>query len=123
MNRNITNRKGQAILSEYVMVFFIVMGMITFMTVYFKRAVQAGYFQAQNYMVDTVYDRADTYYIGNFYPQYVPYYTNEITDMEISTYSSEHLLGGGSTGIYRKRQDDTTVIRRVSDTAPPINAD
>ena len=47
----IQSNRGQGIMSEYGLIFIIVVGMVTAMTVYVKRVIQARIFDARNYMV------------------------------------------------------------------------
>ena len=52
MLRYLKTNKAQAVIGEYVLVFFLAIGMVTAMTIYFKRAVQARIHGARDVMLD-----------------------------------------------------------------------
>lgn len=110
-------------MGEYVLVFVLAIGMVTAMTVYFKRAVQARIYGARNSMMNTVANLAGDYY-GNVFLQreYEPYYGR--TDSMVLRQESAgiNLLPGGSTGIFRKTVNETTAIQTESQTAAPREA-
>lgn len=110
-------------MGEYVLVFLVVMGMITAMTVYFKRAVQARIFDARNSMINTVVNLAGDYYDGVFLRrEYEPYYGNTVSAVVRQENTTRGLLPGATTGIFRKTIDDRTAIETRSETAPPRDA-
>src|SRR3989338_9576767 len=71
--------KAQAVMGEYVLVFFLAIGMATAMTIYFKRGVQARIFDARNAMLNIVVNRTAGYYTGNIQIGYEPYYGNTVS--------------------------------------------
>jgi len=48
------NNKGQSILSEYVMIFFVVIAALVAMTTFVQRSLEARVHDARNYMIDSV---------------------------------------------------------------------
>ena len=86
-------------MSEYVLMFFLAAGMVTAMTIYFKRAVQARMADARNSMINMVANRAGDYYDNGFLQrEYEPYYSS--ADSMVMRYENAqiNLLPGGSTG-------------------------
>ncbi len=122
MLRNLNNRRAQAVIGEYVLVIFMVLGVITAMTVYFKRAVQARHYDALHYMVNDVRQRTAGIYNGELYLHYEPYYTNTVAIVERSASSTTRVLSGGP-GIYQKVIDESTSVQVNSETAPPRDFD
>ena len=106
---------------EYTMLFFLVVGTITGMSIFFKRGVQARMRDARNFMFLTVQNRAQNYYDGNLYAEYEPYYANTQSLVRRSESDNIELLPspGFSSGIFRKIFLDTTIVNTISVTAPP----
>jgi len=75
------NNKGQSILSEYVMIFFVVIAAATAMTTYLQRAFEARVHDARNYAINSVISSGacDANCVnaagGNLTYEYEPYYT------------------------------------------------
>ena len=109
-------------MGEYVLVFFVVIGMATAMTIYFKRAVQARVFEARNAMLNMVLNRTQGYYTGNVQIGYEPYYGNTVSTVARRENAATELLPGATTGIFRKTFDDVTAVQTQSQTAPPGDA-
>lgn len=122
MLRYLKTNKAQAVMGEYVLVFFVVMGMATAMTIYFKRAIQARIFDARNTMMNIVFNRTRGYYSGNIYYEYEPYYGNTVSTVARRENATTELLPGATTGIFRKTFDDVTAVQTQSQTAPPKDA-
>lgn len=122
MLRYLKTNKAQAVMGEYVMVFFLVVAMVTAMTIYFRRAVQARMHDARNVMINTVLDRSGTYFTGNILAGYEPYYANTVSEVWRSEGSETRLLEGGSSGIFQKDSDESTRVTTQSQTAPPKDA-
>ncbi len=125
MLKYLKTNKAQAVMGEYVLVFFVVMGMATAMTIYFKRAVQARIFDARNTMFNIVVNRAQGYYSGNIYAisfEYEPYYGNTVSTIARRENATTELLPGATTGIFRKTFDDVTAVQTQSETAAPREA-
>ena len=123
MLKYLKTNKAQAVMGEYVLVFVLAIGMVTAMTVYFKRAVQARIYGARNSMMNTVANLAGDYY-GNTFLQreYEPYYGRTDSMVVRQESAGINLLPGGSTGIFRKTVNETTSIQTESQTAAPREA-
>ena len=109
-------------MGEYVLVFFVVIGMATAMTVYFKRAVQARIHDARDAMLNIVVNRTAGYYTGNIQIGYEPYYGNTVSTVVRRENTTTNLLPGATTGIFRKTFDGITAVGTSSETAPPKDA-
>ncbi len=122
MLKYLKTNKAQAVMGEYVMVFFLVVAMVTAMTIYFRRAVQARMHGARNAMLNTVLNRAGTYFTGNILAGYEPYYAQTVSEVRRGEDSETRLLEGGSSGIFQKESNDSTTVTTQSQTAPPKDA-
>lgn len=124
MFKIIRTNKAQAVLGEYVLVLFLVAGMITAMGIYFRRAIQARIFDARTTMLNTVIQRAQPYYPQDLSNEirvgYEPYYGNVASTVGYRTDSTSRLLQGGASV---KTINDTTTVVSQSETAPPRDAD
>lgn len=113
-------------MGEYVLVFFLAIGMVTAMTIYFKRAIQARIFDARNTMLNMAISRAQASYgadLGNIIQiGYEPYYSNTVSTVVRQENTRTNLLPGGTTGIFNKAIDEMTTIRTQSEAAPPKDA-
>ncbi len=123
MLRIIKTNKAQAVLGEYVLVLFLVVGMITAMGIYIRRALQARVFGARTTMLNTVIQRAQPYYPQDLSSEiligYEPYYGNTIAGVSASADSTFNLLQGGASV---KTINDVTRVISFSETAPPRDA-
>lgn len=124
MLRAIRTNKAQAVLGEYVLVLFLVAGMITAMGIYIRRALQARVFGARTVMLNTVIQRAQPFYPQDLRDEiligYEPYYGNTVASIDASTDSTFNLLQGGASV---KTVNDVTRVISLSETAPPRDAD
>ncbi len=123
MLKDLRNERAQAFASEYVLTFFLITGVMTSMTVYFKRAMQARIYDARNEMLNMVTSRvtsADA--IGNLYIEYEPYYANTSSTIFREIDNQTQLFSGGVTGVFSKTLDERTVVATNSVTAPPKDA-
>ena len=114
--------KAQAVMGEYVLVFFLAIGMATAMTIYFKRGVQARIHDARDAMLNIVVNRTAGYYTGNIQIGYEPYYGNTVSTVVRRENTTTNLLPGATTGIFRKTFDEVTAVETFSETAPPRGA-
>lgn len=105
-----------------MLVFFLAVAMITGMTVYFKRALQARIRDARFYMLNEINARAGTYYTGDLYYEYEPYYANTVSFVARTSKQQSNLLPGAASGNFIKTFDDITAVRAESETAPPKDA-
>ena len=119
------NKKGQAIAAEFVLALMIVIGMVSAMTVYIKRGVQARIRDARNYMGVTVAERSGLP-AANIWIEYEPYYVETDSNIDYSTLKLEELGGAtatDATGVYTKTIDENRYTVTNSITHPPADAD
>ncbi len=111
-------------MAEYVLVFFVVMGVATAMTIYFKRAIQARVYDARNTMLNMVVQRTKGYYTGNIQIGYEPYYSNTASVVVRSENTRREVLPspGLPSGIFNKTIDETTAVQTHGETAAPRDA-
>lgn len=122
----IAGKNGQMIASEYVITLFIVVAVITGMSVYFRRAVQGRIRDAHNSMLNIVQERIGTAYTGNdVYIQYEPYYRNTDSTSVVSNNNQKQVLPTYplSSGLYRSTPNEQTLRTATTTTLPPVNAD
>ena len=120
MLKNLQNKKAQVVAGEYVVVIFLVIGTITAMTVYFKRAIQGRMRDARGYMVEEVRVRTAGSFDGNLYLHYEPYYTKKSSNATRNV-SVDTTLGIG--GVYKRNISESTLFESLGDVAPPRDAD
>jgi hypothetical protein len=123
MLRYLNNRRAQAVVGEYALVIFMVLGALVAMTVYFKRSVQGRMHDARDYMVDEVRSRTAGSFDGDLYYQYEPYYTRTDATVTRSANHSTTILPGASSGIFQKVVVESTSGQASSETAPPRDFD
>jgi hypothetical protein len=123
MFKLLRDNRAQAIMGEYLLVFFLVIGMIMAMSLYLRRSFQGRMHDARDTMVQIVRDRAGNAVNGTWYVEYEPYYMNTDSTVTRSSVVRDSLSGGGGFGIARKDYDDRTAVRTISETAPPKAAD
>ena len=99
MLKSIKTNKGQAVMGEYVLTFFLVIGVMTAMTIFLKRAVQARIRDSRQYM-DTVVlsETAGVYVARNYQQQYEPYYLNTV-GMVSRNSTSRKVLSASLAGV------------------------
>ena len=115
-----TNFNKAQVLGEYALTLFLVVGVMTAMTVYIRRVLQARLFDARKYMINTVKSAP---HVGKLKMEYEPYYVDTKSMTDQSIVEQDKLLGGGHTGIFRKTFDDVTNVQTNSTQLPPANAD
>jgi hypothetical protein len=123
MFKLLREKKAQAVIGEYLLIFFLVIAMITAMSIYIRRTLQGRMRDARETMVQIVIDRAGNVANGTVYREYEPYYLNSDTTVTRTAVMRDSLYGGGGTGFNRKSYDDTTAVRTISQTAAPRDAD
>lgn len=123
MLRILKNKRAQAVIGEYVLVFFIAIGVITAMSTYFQRVIQARIYDSRDAMVNLTRTQSAGFFNGNIFFHYEPYYQNTDSETYRSLVSRTSLVEGGSSGIYRKEYDDLSRIVTTSSTKPPKEAD
>ena len=126
------NNKGQAVFSEYVMIFFVVIAAAVAMTVYLQRGLQARIHDERNYIINLVSNStvcdADCMKAtgGSISYEYEPYYAEMLSDVvrnEVEkvgkTSGNPQVLGA----IYYKSINQATQSVSTSNQLPPECAD
>jgi len=110
------NRRGQSVLSEHVMVFFVVIAAIVAITVFVQRSLEARINEAHNFMISSVNDpsvcdsdcQAAT---GGVTNEYEPYYQQAFSSVDQNS-QDFHTTGAGSANvigaIYNKESNEQT---------------
>jgi hypothetical protein len=119
MLKGLKNSRGQSVSGEYVMVFFLALGAIAAMSVFFQRTLQGRIRDARNSMVGIV--RAYNYQ-GNIGYEYEPYYTDTDSNIQRRSSVDSRLLSGGVSGISRDNISEETIVNSLSETAAPRSA-
>ena len=119
MNK-LKNNKAQANLGEYALIFLMAMTVLTVMSVYFKRIIQARLYDAKKTMVDMVAEETQGLHEGNVYGEYEPYYTQASAQITRSTDEESELRWQSES---RKRFGEESGVNAVSYTLPPAAAD
>jgi hypothetical protein len=125
------DNKGQTVLSEYVMIFFVVIAAAVAMTTYVQRALEARIHDERNFMIDSVTKSgacdasclAATGATGGKIPySYEPYYANMYSfvqqnqqDTTTATTGKAAVLGA----TYNKILNDNTQTGSTSCQLPP----
>jgi len=122
------NNKGQSVLSEHVMIIFVVIAALVAMTTYVQRELQARMHDARNYMINSVINSevCDASCVqatgGNILYEYEPYYSKGFSvtkqdekDYQGSTTGSRNAIGV----IYYKTLNETTATQSSSTQIPP----
>ena len=125
------NNRGQSILSEYVMIFFVVVAAAVAMTVFVQRSFEARVHDARNFMIDTVVNSgacdADclraTGATGNQIPhEYEPYYSQVLSDVSRNEQTNLGKTPGNAQvlgSIYSKDFNSSTKAISTSVQVPP----
>lgn len=129
------NNKGQAVLSEYVMIFFVVIAAVVAMTTFIQRGFEARVHDARNFVADAVTNSGacDANCLnaagitGNQIPhEYEPYYAQMLSDVA----SNKQEDAGTTTGnaqvlgaVYTKSTNEATATISTSNQLPPECAD
>ena len=124
MLKNLRKNNAQVIVSEYVAVFFLILAIMSAMTIFFKRSIQARVHDARAYMFNTVLSRTQGFYNGNLRIAYEPYYAGSDANVLHSESDQTEILPSFpfTSGIFRKTVNDVTSMEVYSETAPPRNA-
>lgn len=115
MLRILHNNRAQMILAEYVVVLFIVVGAVTAMTVFMRRAIQARILGAEKVMIVTADHRSGPHFNGNFYYYYEPYYANTTGNTTRDDRTRSDLASGAFTRTFNTYASSIT----SSNTASP----
>jgi hypothetical protein len=101
------NNKGQSVMAEHVMIFFVVMAALMAMTIFVRRGFEARIHDARNYMINSVMDNSvcDTNCIaatGNIQYEYEPYYEQTLTDIVRKHQDTKEMTNGSAQDIGAK---------------------
>ena len=125
------NNKGQAVLSEYVMIFFVVIAAAVAMTTFVQRGFEARVHDARNFMVDSVVNSGAcdancmmaTGATGNQIPyEYEPYYAQILSDVGNNKQENAGETPGNAQvlgAIYTKSTNEATTTISTSNQMPP----
>ncbi len=131
MFRLLKNNKGQNIAVQYVLTFFLVVGVVVSMTVYVRRVIQGRIRDARSFMVRTVNDMVrndprfvyDTdSFVGKLYWEYEPYYLNSEADRFYDSQETRQNYPGSAGGVFQRDTDQTTTTRATSRQVSPREA-
>ena len=110
------NKKGQSVLSEYVMIFFVVIAALVAVTTFVQRGFEARIHDARDFMINAVANACDADCMkatGNaIAKEYEPYYAQMLSDVQ---QNADEKAGATKSGvnwsigaIYTKTFSDTT---------------
>jgi len=129
------NNKGQAILSEYVMVFFVVIAAAVALTTFVQRSYQARIHDARNFMIDTLTNSgacdanclSAAGITGNQIPyEYEPYYSVSLSDIQQNQQDRTSTASGNAQvigAIYNKSLNENSQTNSFDCQLPPECAD
>ena len=126
------NNKGQTILSEYVMIFFVVIGAAVAMTTFVQRGFEARIHDARNFMVNSVVNSGAcdanclkaTGAAGKQIPyEYEPYYAQMLTNVghseQVNTGATTSGVNWSIGAVYTKAVNEATTTNSTSYQLPP----
>ena len=127
---SLKNRKGQGITAEYTITFFLVVAIISSMTVYLRRSMQARIRNSYNYMMKSVLDGYPSsarlrQYTNGIPVWYEPYYARVSSNRVVDSVETRRGFAspGFTSGVAEKEYDTSTTLRMLSNQAPPTMAD
>lgn len=112
--------RAQATMTEYMVMIFIVVGMMTAMSAFIKRVLQGRVYDARNFAVNMIKEQTEGKYRGPVYYAYEPYYANSTSIIDSKEAITSKLLGGGAS---TREFDSDIITTSQSETAPPKMAD
>ena len=126
------NNKGQTILSEYVLIFFVVIAALTALTVFVQRGLEARIHDARNFMVNSVINSGacDANCMqatgGNIFYEYEPYYELMLSNAQHNDKNTSTATNGAAISIgaiYTKYlNEDTNGVSTSIQAAPCASA-
>ena len=127
MFKTLRHNSGQASLPEYVVTFFIVIGVVVAMTTYFQRALQGRIQDATTVVAKTANEACDkdcknaTGLTENqsIPREYEPYYVQAVSDVNRTTEENRAYLSGKPTGIFVKNSNAEVEVRSDSTQLAP----
>ena len=130
------NNKGQAILSEYVMIFFVVIAALVALTTFVQRGFEARIHDARNFMINSVTNSGacDANCLqatgGNIFYEYEPYYSIMAANVQKNqqdTTGATQALGavytGSSNEATQTNSTDCQLPPECAGASPPLNAE
>ena len=121
---DISNKIGQAVL-EYSFLLILIVGIITGMSIYVRRALQGRIWDTRNGMINSI---GQTYNNSFYSPkmaiteEYEPYYAQSETNGVNDYHDKESLFGGGTTGVFLKTLTGAVAIDSQGAQLPPKEA-
>ena len=126
----IKNNKGQSILSEHVMIFFVAVAAVTVMTTYVQRSLEARIHDVRNFVVNSANSACDANCqeaTGNKISyEYEPYYTKMSTTARHNSSETHGITPGKPRvigSIYSKSNNEQTNSVSTSNLLPAECAD
>jgi uncharacterized protein (UPF0333 family) len=125
------NNKGQTILAEYVMIFFVVIAAATAMTTFVQRGFEARVHDTRDFAINSVLSNSvcDANCVraagGNIFYEYEPYYAAMTSDVQQNQASNTEATAGNIQvigGVYRNSLNEATTTNSVSYQLPPACA-
>ncbi len=112
--------RAQSVSGEYLLIFFLVVAVISSMTIYAQRALQARFRDVRLAAVAIIRNS----YQGTIYTHYEPYYANTISTNDRELYRKNEIFGagGGITGVFTQTLDEVTASEATSLQLPPRDA-
>ena len=99
-------RQGQSVIGQYAITFFVVIAMISVMTIYVRRGIQGRIYAAKKHMIETIRAGATGVAIPD---QYEPYYANKTSDKLLTQDNGSGL----KQGKYSQTTDEKTKVFSV----------
>ncbi len=117
MFKLLKNDKGQHTIVEYAVTFFLVVAVVSAMTVYFRRVVQGRIRDTARTMALIV----NTANVGNFTYQYEPYYSQADIFRQTDSTDTRSLVGTlpAPSEIYRTDLDERTTTQSLTEQSSP----
>lgn len=127
MFRMLQNKKGQGMTVQYVLTFFLVVALVSAMSVYVRRTLQARIRGARNWMgitVNAVTSNPSYNLVGNYLISYEPYYANQTAVREVDSSEIRQHMGNvpSSPGTFQLDYDHQVTTESTSYQLPPVNA-
>lgn len=122
------NKKGQSILSEHLMIFFIVIAALVAMTTYVQRSFEARIHDARNFMIDSVMNNSvcDANCLaatgGQISHEYEPYYSETFSDVQKNEIETKGATKGKPViigAVYYSSINQETYTNSISNQLPP----
>ena len=123
------NNKGQSILSEYVMIFFVVIAGVAAVATFVQRGLEARIHDARTFMINSVINSGacDANCVqaagGNISYEYEPYYAQMLLDVghneQVNTGATTSAVNWSIGAVYTKSVNEAATINSASTQLPP----